>query len=125
MNNSNNMDSEKKSALPKQDNLLSVIGLCSRARQLTVGSSMVCDAVADGSALLVIEASDASQNTHKRLCDKCSYYKVRLVQIKETCETLARAIGKSGAVAAVAVKEKNLLSAVEKQLDIRRSNGEI
>ncbi len=116
---------KKKSDLQKKDSLLSVIGLCFRARQLTVGAAMVCDAVADGSALLVIEACDTSANTHKRLCDKCSFYKVRLVKIKESCEALACAIGKDGPVASVAVKDKNFLTAIEKQLDIRRSNGEI
>ena len=61
--------------------------------------------------VIVIEASDTSENTHKRISDKCIYYKVKHIRIESTCENLGRAVGKS-AVAAVAVADESFCRAI-------------
>ena len=99
--------------------ILSSLGLCARARKLIFGVPMICDALRKGGAaapLAVFEASDTSDNTHKRLSDKCAYYGARLIRLECDGETLAAALGKSAVLAAVAVTDKNMLAMVEKNI---------
>ena len=96
--------------------LLGVIGLCRGAGRLVIGTDMVCDALRRGAAdVIVLEASDTSENTHKKITDKCAYYKVRHVRIESDSITLGAAIGKS-AVAAVMINDAGFCRAIEKKL---------
>ncbi|TVY10616.1 YlxQ family RNA-binding protein [Paenibacillus cremeus] len=52
------------------------LGLAQRAGKIVSGEEMVIEAVRQGEAKLVIVAEDASDNTYKKLNDKCSYYQV-------------------------------------------------
>ena len=76
---------------------------------------MVCEALrAKQKPELVVEASKNSPNTSKRIADKCAFYGVELVQIEADGEALARAVGKSGWVAAVAITDPNLCRLVSR-----------
>lgn len=100
-----------------------MIGICRGAGKLIIGTPMICEHLrrlgnknpasinAERRDVIVIEASDTSENTHKRISDKCIYYKVKHIRIGSTCENLGRAVGKS-AVAAVAVADESLCRAV-------------
>ncbi len=95
-----------------RDRILSALSLCARARRLVVGTPMVCEAMRKGGktpVLAVLEASDTSDNTHDKLTSKCAYYGVPLHRIPVTIEELARAIGKSGATAAVGITDENFV----------------
>ena len=97
------------------DKLLSMLGLCARARKLVVGTPMICEALRKGGKtpiLAVLEASDTSPNTHEKLTSKCAYYETPLYRMAATTEELAKAIGKTGAVAAVAVVDENFLKSL-------------
>ena len=107
------MEDEKK--------LLGMLGLCRRAGKLIIGTPMVCEYISnakktDGDTVMVIEASDTSDNTHKKITDKCKFYNVRHIRIETDAETLGGALGKS-AVAAVAVTDKDMCVAVNKKLE--------
>jgi ribosomal protein L7Ae-like RNA K-turn-binding protein len=102
--------------------LLGVIGLCRGAGKAIVGVPMICEHLRKQSErygevknVIVIEASDTSDNTHKKINDKCAYYSVEIVRIAAGCEELGRALGKS-AVAAVAIADGGFCDAVRKQL---------
>lgn len=96
--------------------LLGVIGLCRGAGRAVIGTSMICEALRKGvGEVIVIEASDTSENTHKRITDKCTYYKVRHVRIESDSLTLGAAVGKS-AVAAVMINDAGFCRAIEKKL---------
>ena len=97
--------------------LLSSLGLCARARALIIGAPMVIESVRDvaRSPKLVIEAADTSENTHKKISDKCIYYKVKHVRIDSSCEELGATLGKS-AVAAVAIADASFCRAIESRL---------
>ena len=56
----------------KQNKVESLLGLCTRSRNLVSGEFAAEGAVKDGSACLVIVATDASANTKKLFKDKCS-----------------------------------------------------
>lgn len=98
----------------EQKNLLSTLGLCARARALVVGTPLICEALraGDGRVLCVLEAADTSANTHKRLTDKCVYYRVPLRRLEAGGAELGRAIGKTGVVAAVGVTDPGLFRAL-------------
>ena len=109
---------EEKAAVGRQpDKLLSTIGLCARAGRLIVGTPMVCEAMRKaGAVICVLEASDTSDNTHKKLTDKCTFYHVPHHRLAADGSALGHAVGKTGAVAAVAVTDRDLYKALEKYL---------
>lgn len=102
-----------------ENKLLSSLGLCARARALVIGTPMVIESLRKGGAnkpRLVLEACDTSDNTHKRIADKCAYYKVRLVRLECGSAALSDAIGKKSSVAAVAVCNENFCKLLEKHI---------
>ena len=105
--------------------LLSALGLCARARRITVGVPMICEAMRSGgksAPSLVFEASDTSENTHKRLSDKCGYYGVRHIRLNADGDTLARTVGKSSAVAAVAIADAEFCRLAEQYIRFGQSD---
>lgn len=108
-----------------EEKLLSTLGLCARARKLVTGTPMICDALRTGGktpVLAVVEAADTSANTHEKLLSKCTYYRVPHYRISADTLRLARAVGKTGAVAAVGVTDESLLRALARYLP-RESNS--
>lgn len=97
---------------------LRALGLCKRAGALITGTPMICDALRDGKRkpLMVLMASDVSEGTKKKLTDKCAFYETRLVTLAEGGEVLAKAVGKTGFLASVAVTDVNLAGLVKKSL---------
>ena len=77
----------------RQNRVLSMLGLAARGRNVVSGELQTLNAIKDGSAMLVIVAEDASENTRKLFSDKCSFYEVPL-RMYGSREALGRAIGK-------------------------------
>ena len=99
--------------------LLSTLGLCVRAGKVIFGVPMICEAMRRGGAgkpSLVLEASDTSENTHKRITDKCNFYQIKHIRL--TCDgtLLAAALGKTASLAAVAVTDPSMSQMVERVL---------
>ena len=101
-----------------EEKLLSTLGLCARARKLVMGTPMVCEAMRDKKTpvIAVLEASDTSANTHKKLTDKCAFYGVPHYRLTADTARLGRAVGKAGAVAAVGLTDQNLYKALAPHL---------
>lgn len=94
---------------------LSALGMCMRAGKLLLGPDLICKEMRRTSAgagengvALVVEASDTSENTHKKLSDKCAYYGVELIRLPIDMGRLSSSLGKLRSVAAVAITDKNL-----------------
>lgn len=101
----------RKSLRPmRNDKILQALGLCAKARALIFGTPMVCEAlkIKRASVHLVVYASDCSENTEKRLRDRCAFYGAPLVCLPYRGEELAHAIGKSASIAALAVTDAGL-----------------
>ena len=90
--------------------ILSLIGFATKAGKLVMGTDKICDEIRrhgmpsdDNSGYstcgIVIIASDASDNTKKRITNACTYYRVEVYRSKLTQEQLADMIGKSSAAA--------------------------
>ena len=99
--------------------LLSSLGLCAKAGKIIFGVPMICEALKCGKGgvpVLIIEASDTSEGTHKKIVDKSSFYQVKTVRIDCDGATLASALGKTSSLAAVAIKDKEMCKIVEKYI---------
>ena len=111
-----------------EKNLLGVIGMCRGAGKAVIGTDMVCEFLrkhsekkrksTDEIDVLVLEASDTSENTHKKISDKCIYYNVKHIRLEATAEILGKAVGKK-ATAAVAIADKNFCRAVLSKTDVK------
>jgi ribosomal protein L7Ae-like RNA K-turn-binding protein len=108
---------ERTVALEK--NTLGVIGLAARARGIVIGSNQVLEAVRAKKALLVLIASDVSDNTRKMLCDKTAFYSVTAEQIDITTTELGRAVGHSH-TAAIAFTDSNFVTAYKKSQSTKK-----
>ncbi|MCI9435592.1 MAG: 50S ribosomal protein L7ae [Lachnospiraceae bacterium] len=103
----------------KQNNVLSLLGMAMKGRNLVSGEFQTLEAIKKGSAMLIIIAEDASDNTKKLFTDKCSFYKVP-IQFFGTREALGRAIGKDFR-SSLGVCEAGLADAIVKQLKEKQS----
>ncbi len=104
---------EHKSRTP-HERLLFSLGLCAKAGKLICGTPMITESLRGRKRPYgVLSASDNSPATQKKLRDKCSFYGVELIETEITGETLSRAVGKSGHLAAVAVTDENLFRLVQ------------
>ena len=103
----------------RQNKVLSLLGMAMRGRNLVSGEFQTLEAIRKGSAMLVIIAEDASDNTRKLFADKCTWYQVPMVYYG-TKETLGKAIGKDFR-SSLGVCEAGLADAIVKQLKEEQS----
>ncbi len=111
----------------RERGLLQMIGLCRGAGRAVIGVPLICEAlkkrasrsgISEGEAsnnIMVIEASDTSDNTHKRISDRCAYYNVRHIKIESDQVALGKAVGK-GAVGAIMINDEGFCRAIDKKL---------
>lgn len=99
----------------KQNKILSMISLATKAGKIVSGEFSVEKAVKEGRATLVIIADDASDNTKKMFRNMCTYYKVPLYFFGGKDE-LGHAMGKE-LRASLALTDNGFGNAIEKQLN--------
>lgn len=98
--------------------VLSSLGLCAKAGKLIYGVPMIIEAMQKGkSVLLVLEAQDSSDNTHKKITDKCEFYGVEKIRIEADGVTLGASVGKSSSLAAVAITDESFYKMVSKYFE--------
>lgn len=81
------------------------------------GEFQTIDAIKSGAAMLVIIATDASDNTKKLFHNKCSFYEIPIYEYG-TKEDLGRAIGKD-LRSSLGVCDEGLATAIIGQLEIK------
>ena len=86
--------------------LSGMLGFATRAGKITVGTDLVCRAMPSGKVKLVIISSEASDSTKKKLTVKSEFYGIRSLVADIDTEELGRVVGKTSAVAAVAIVEE-------------------
>ena len=95
--------------------LLRLLGLAARAGKLIYGTPMVCEALKKGKRIyFVFEAEGASENTRKRISDKCKFYGARLLSVETDTSEFARLLGKSGELAVAALTDASFAEGIEK-----------
>jgi ribosomal protein L7Ae-like RNA K-turn-binding protein len=98
----------------KQDKILSLIGLATRAGKTASGEFSTEKAVKSGKAYVVLVSAEASDNTKKKFHNMCTYYEVPVYDYG-TKEQLGKAMGKEFR-ASLAVTDPNLSDAIMKEL---------
>ncbi|HEX7057852.1 MAG TPA: ribosomal L7Ae/L30e/S12e/Gadd45 family protein [Bacilli bacterium] len=96
-------------------NARSYLGLALRAGMLKSGDDTVYDAIKNGSAKLVIIASDASANALKKAMDKCRHYRIPLAE-GGTRQELGACLGKAERVI-VAITDSGFANLIGKRLN--------
>jgi ribosomal protein L7Ae-like RNA K-turn-binding protein len=94
--------------------ILSYLGLSLRAGKLSVGDENALKAIRSGEAKLVLVANDASNKTKKKFADKCSFYKVPLLECCSRAE-MGRSIGKEERVV-VAITDNGMAQLIVKSM---------
>ena len=89
-----------------KDKKLNMLGIAMKAGRVTSGEEMTLESVKAGKAYLVIVATDASDNTKKLFHDKCTYYRVPVIEYGTKTE-LGWAIGKAER-SSLAIEDKGL-----------------
>lgn len=98
--------------------ILTSLGLCSKAGKLIFGVPMIIEAMQKGKKIfLVLEASDTSDNTHKKITDKCSFYGVEKIRLDFDGGNIASFVGKSSSLAAVAITDEGFYKMILKYFD--------
>lgn len=98
----------------KQDKVLSLIGLATKAGKTVSGEFMTEREVKTGRAALVIVAGDSSDNTKKKFRDMCEFYKVPIYFYGDK-DTLGHAMGKEFR-ASLAILDEGFAKGVLKHL---------
>ena len=101
--------------------VLRLLGLAARAGRVIAGIELLCTAMKKKTAgkapLLIIEASDSAENSHKRINDSAAYYGVPIYRPTIDGEALGLAVGKrEKRLAAIGVTEPHLAQALEEAL---------
>lgn len=81
----------------KQNQWMSLLGLANRARKIISGEELSVKEIRSGKAKLILLSADASQNTTKKITDKCNSYEVPY-KLVENRHLLGQAIGKEARV---------------------------
>ena len=102
--------------MTRNDKVLSLIGLASRAGAVKSGEFSVEKAVKSGKGRLVIVAEDASDNTKKMFEDMCRYYHTP-IRIFGTKEELGRWSGKAYR-ASICVLDEGFAKSVIERMEV-------
>lgn len=91
----------------------SLLGLCARARKLSSGSLLINDIRAHKVNFVII-AEDASDNTKKKITDKCQYYHIDFM-ICGDIDHISQAVGKNNRVA-LGITDKGFANKIKSKL---------
>ena len=110
---------ERTEGAVNEQKILSLIGLSVKAGKVIFGVPMICEAMKKGgknAPQLVLEAADTSENTHKRITDKCKFYGVEHIRLCHDGASLAQAVGKTSQLGAVALTNKGFCLLIKKYI---------
>jgi ribosomal protein L7Ae-like RNA K-turn-binding protein len=99
------------------------LGLAQRAGKMVTGEELVIQAIRHKQVKLVVLAGDASDNTRKKIQDKCASYQVPL-RIYGDRNLLGSSLGKEQRVT-LGVKDSGFAQELLKLIDIPNEGGSI
>lgn len=102
--------------------VLNTLGMCACARKISYGETLIKD-IKNKKVYFVVVASDASDNSKKKIIDKCNYYKCGY-NICLSKESISKAIGRADLVSAVGIKDYNLVKKVKENIEREGGSSE-
>lgn len=97
-----------------KNKVITLLGFAQKSGKVLSGEYMVLEALKKGKAKIVLLAVDTSENTKKRISDKCSFRNINCYEVL-TKDEMSQAIGKEARVA-VAITDNNFAKSIEKNL---------
>ena len=94
---------------------LNTIGMCKCANKISYGETLLKD-IKKGSVNLVLICKDTSENSKKKIIDKCNYYKCEYIEAylqNEVCKVIARV----DPVSAIGIKDSNLAKKLKENIE--------
>lgn len=101
--------------MKNENKVLSMLGLATRARKVVSGEFSTERSIQDFSAVLVIVATDASDNTKKKFRNKCEFYEVPYYEYS-TLDALGHAMGKENR-ASLAITDEGFADSICKLIE--------
>ena len=94
------------------------LGIARKAGAVLTGTEIIRDAIRAKKLRCVILASDASDNTKKRLRNSCDFHKVKLFEVSLTMDALSSAVGLQRLTSAVGIGGHSVLRLVYDALQV-------
>lgn len=97
--------------------VLALLGIAKKAGKVISGTDMVTESIRSqsrSSVKLVLLASDASQNTKKRINNTAEYYKVPIISLGTDKAELARLTGHASELSVIGITDDGFASAMQK-----------
>ena len=94
---------------------LNTIGMCKCANKISYGETLIKDIQKRVISLVVI-CSDTSDNSKKKIMDKCNFYKCEYI-IAYTQEEVCKAISRVDPVSAIGIKDRNLAKKLKENIE--------
>lgn len=85
------------------EKILSALGLCARARKLTIGAQLTLAEIEKGNVKIAVLTEDISDNTAEKLIRKLEKHSVPYIVLSKSSGELAQRLGKTGLVCAASV----------------------
>lgn len=101
---------------------LNTLGICACARQISYGETLLKD-IKNKKICLVVVASDASDNSKKKIIDKCNFYKCDYVVCFDK-DRITKSIGRVDLVSAVGIKDYNLVKKFKENIEREGGSNE-
>ena len=95
--------------------VLNTLGICTCARKISYGETLLKE-IKNKKVYFVVVASDASDNSKKRIIDKCKFYKCEYSVILDKA-SITKAIGRIDLVSAVGIKDYNLVKKLKENIE--------
>lgn len=83
-----------------KERMLQLLGLMQVSGNLESGEEQIFNQLSSGRILAIVFASDVSQNTRKKILDKCTYYNIPYFDLFTKAE-ISHAIGRSRSVCGI------------------------
>ena len=94
---------------------LNTIGICKCANKISYGETLIKD-IKNHIVDIVVICLDTSENSKKKIIDKCSYYSCEYV-IAFSQQEICKAIGREALVSAIGIKDSNLAKKFKENLE--------
>jgi ribosomal protein L7Ae-like RNA K-turn-binding protein len=102
--------------------ILSTLGMCACARKISYGETLLKE-IKSNKVYFVVVASDASDNSKKRIIDKCTYYKCEYAICLDK-DSITKSIGRVDLVSAVGIKDYNLVKKLKENIEREGGSSE-
>ncbi len=90
------------------------LGIAYISKNMVLGQDDVVNSIRKNKVALVIISNDSSDNTKKKLWDKCKYYNIKIIEVNDEGQ-LAKSIGKKK-IKVMGIKNKKLADKIYEQI---------